>query len=451
MAFITADRVKDTSTTTGTGSITVSGAPPTGYRTFSAVLSAADTFYYCIQGQTTAEFEVGLGTYSSANVFARTTVLASSNSNSAVSFSAGIKNVFITLAATKTLQLNPSSSVTVPTVIGGTTASSSLTLQSTSGVGTTDSILFKVGNNGATTAMTVGTSGNVGIGTSSPSNALSVARSSGEAIISITNSGTTSSWLTLSPGSGGVGYIHNVGNTSTVFTTNGTERMRIDTSGNVGIGTSSPGTQLNVYKSTATQVAIRPQNSLAYADFGPISDGTVYGPYAAPAASTGLIVGTSNSNPVQIWTNGAERMRINSSGNVGIGTASPNNSLTVSRAGADVARFVNSGSNGGDWQLKIGGGGFEDRKFMVADRYSGADDARLAIDSNGNVGIGTSSPSASAILDAQSTTKGVRFPNMTTTQKNAISSPAAGLVVFDTTLAKLCVYSGSAWQTITSI
>jgi hypothetical protein len=66
------------------------------------------------------------------------------------------------------------------------------------------------------------------------------------------------------------------------------------------------------------------------------------------------------------------------------------------------------------------------------------------------VGIGTTSPSASAILDAQSTTKGVRMPNMTTTQKNAIASPAAGLMVYDTTLAKLCVYT-TAWETITSI
>lgn len=66
------------------------------------------------------------------------------------------------------------------------------------------------------------------------------------------------------------------------------------------------------------------------------------------------------------------------------------------------------------------------------------------------VGIGTA-PIASAVLDIQSTTRGVRFPNMTTTQKNAVTSPAAGLVVFDTTLAKLCVYSGSAWQTITSV
>jgi hypothetical protein len=69
----------------------------------------------------------------------------------------------------------------------------------------------------------------------------------------------------------------------------------------------------------------------------------------------------------------------------------------------------------------------------------------------GSLGIGTASPDASAILDVQSTTKGVRMPNMTTTQKNAIASPAAGLMVFDTNLAKLCVYTGAAWQTITSI
>jgi hypothetical protein len=75
---------------------------------------------------------------------------------------------------------------------------------------------------------------------------------------------------------------------------------------------------------------------------------------------------------------------------------------------------------------------------------------RVRVDSAGNVGVGTTA-NASALLDVQSTTKGVRMPNMTTTQKNAISSPAAGLMVFDTTLAKLCVYTGSAWQTVTSV
>jgi hypothetical protein len=81
-------------------------------------------------------------------------------------------------------------------------------------------------------------------------------------------------------------------------------------------------------------------------------------------------------------------------------------------------------------------------KFYIG----GVENMRLT---NTGLGIGTTA-NASAILDAQSTTKGVRMPNMTTTQKNAIASPAAGLIVFDTTLAKLCVYTGAAWQTITS-
>jgi hypothetical protein len=111
MAHITADRVRDTSTSTGTGSFTVSGTAPTGFRTLSAVLSVSDTFYYAIQGQGSSEWEVGLGTYSSANVFARTTILSSSNSGSVVTFSAGTKDVFLTLAATKTIQRDASGNV----------------------------------------------------------------------------------------------------------------------------------------------------------------------------------------------------------------------------------------------------------------------------------------------------------------------------------------------------
>ena len=111
MAHITADRVRDTSTSTSTGNFTVSGTAPTGFRTLSAVLSVGDTFYYAIQSQGLNEWEVGLGTYSSANVFARTTVLSSSNAGSAVSFSAGTKDVFLTLAATKTIQREADGSV----------------------------------------------------------------------------------------------------------------------------------------------------------------------------------------------------------------------------------------------------------------------------------------------------------------------------------------------------
>jgi hypothetical protein len=68
----------------------------------------------------------------------------------------------------------------------------------------------------------------------------------------------------------------------------------------------------------------------------------------------------------------------------------------------------------------------------------------------GNLLIGTTTNVASSILTLASTTKGFLPPRMTTTQKNAISSPAAGLVVYDTTLNKLCVFT-TAWETITSI
>lgn len=123
MAFITADRVLDSSTSTGTGAFVVSGTPAAGYRTFSAVMSVGDTCYYSIQGQTTSEWEVGLGTYSSANTLTRTTVYSSSNAGSAVTFSAGTKNVFITMVASKSPQLDPTGNVTAL----GTPASATLT------------------------------------------------------------------------------------------------------------------------------------------------------------------------------------------------------------------------------------------------------------------------------------------------------------------------------------
>jgi hypothetical protein len=97
MALVLADRVKETTTTTGTGTITLLGAV-SGYQSFS-VVGNANTTYYAIVGATT-EWEVGIGTYtSSGTTLSRDTVLASSNSGSLVSFSAGTKDVFLTLPA----------------------------------------------------------------------------------------------------------------------------------------------------------------------------------------------------------------------------------------------------------------------------------------------------------------------------------------------------------------
>jgi hypothetical protein len=75
----------------------------------------------------------------------------------------------------------------------------------------------------------------------------------------------------------------------------------------------------------------------------------------------------------------------------------------------------------------------------------------MTINSSGNVLIGTTTNAASSKLTVESTTQGFLPPRMTTTQKNAISSPATGLVIYDTTLNKLCVRTASAWETITSL
>ena len=72
------------------------------------------------------------------------------------------------------------------------------------------------------------------------------------------------------------------------------------------------------------------------------------------------------------------------------------------------------------------------------------------LNSTGGFLFGATTVDASAALQVDSTTKGFLPPRMTTTEKNAITTPATGLVVFDTTLAKLCVYTGAAWETVTS-
>lgn len=92
------DRVKETTTTTGTGTITLAGAS-TGFRTFGSVLTTGDTCFYTI-ASSGSEWEVGTGTYTtSGTTLSRDTVLSSSNSGSLVNFSAGTKDVFLTLPA----------------------------------------------------------------------------------------------------------------------------------------------------------------------------------------------------------------------------------------------------------------------------------------------------------------------------------------------------------------
>lgn len=113
MALVLKDRVKETTSTTGTGAISLGGAVA-NFQAFSAVLSDADTTYYAIIDVTNSDYEVGLGTYSSGgNTLARTTILESSNGGSAVSFGAGSKNVFIAYPAEKSVYLDDSNQLVI--------------------------------------------------------------------------------------------------------------------------------------------------------------------------------------------------------------------------------------------------------------------------------------------------------------------------------------------------
>jgi hypothetical protein len=221
---------------------------------------------------------------------------------------------------------------------------------------------------------------------------------------------------------------------------------------NVGIGTSSPQRKLHSYGGASDNCILA--TSLA---------GNAYIGFADVGTTdqTGLSVRMGSSGNGMVFQTGGttERMRIDSSGNVGIGTNASYGRFAVvpastptTVAGANQIQIGESSSNTA-YRLQIGylNNGANGFNGSIQSYDNGGASNLLLNATGGNVGIGTSSPSASAILDAQSTTKGVRMPNMTTTQKNAISSPATGLMVFDTTLSKLCVYSGAAWQTITSV
>jgi hypothetical protein len=323
-----------------------------------------------------------------------------------------------------------------------------------------------------TERMRIDSSGNLGIGTSSPGARLHTAGSkvifqSAGPSQGLVQFGTTDTTHYISGGNDYLGMdISSVGtgNTGIHFITgtsgSGSETMRLDASGNLGIGTSS----IPAVGST-TVLAVGNSNGGTQAI---VQSGSIV--YRTSASTSGVDCFNPNASPIQWYTSGFGRMTLDASGNLGLGVtpsawSTPafqvKNASFNSLSGQDLRLYQNLYYNGANYIYQTSNPASLFLQYQnsftwyLASSGTAGNTATLTqamtLDNSGNLGIGTTSPSASAILDAQSTTKGVRMPNMTTTQKNAISSPAAGLMVFDTTLSKLCVYSGSAWQTITSV
>lgn len=174
MAFVVADRVRESSTTTGTGPMTLAGAV-IGYQSFGSAIGAGNTTYYTISNPGVNEWEVGIGTVGSGTL-ARTTVLASSTGTSLVSFTAGSKDVFVTYPAegavfadnaiTLTNKTISGSSNTLTNIGNGSLTNSAVTIGSTSvSLGATATSLSGLTSVSATT-FTGSLSGNASTATS---------------------------------------------------------------------------------------------------------------------------------------------------------------------------------------------------------------------------------------------------------------------------------------------
>jgi hypothetical protein len=253
----------------------------------------------------------------------------------------------------------------------------------------------------------------LGIGTNAPTSKLSISSASA----------TILDWSRTASASGYL-YVTNIrtgGQPGTVFGSDyfsfrnaSLENYIVSESNRLGIGTNNDALtsrlQVKGSGSTSATTSLLVQNSAATqvlkaTDDGKLTIGTNAGNGGAllfqyPNLSNGVYWGDDYSN---IW-----------------------GSITLSRSSGEMRIFA---ASGGYFQT-----------FFT----QGAE--RMRINDAGRIGIGTAAPNASSLVDMTSTTQGFLPPRMTTTQKNAITSPAAGLVVYDSTTNKLCCYNGSTWN-----
>jgi hypothetical protein len=181
-----------------------------------------------------------------------------------------------------------------------------------------------------------------------------------------------------------------------------TERMRIDSSGNVGIGTSSPSSRLEIV-GTNPKITVNANDTI---NGRTATLSLISGTSGDPSSTCQIMYGASNSTSagtlVFVEGDGTERARIDSSGNVGIGATSSLKKLTVKGSTADrTVEVIDDDSNDAAIMLQLSGAqeftlGVDrtDNSFRIADSGALGTNDRLVIDSSGNVGIGTSSPSA---------------------------------------------------------
>ena len=362
MALVLADRIKETTTTAGAGTITLAGAS-TGYRSFATV-GDGNTTYYTIAGQNTNEWEVGIGTYTAAGTtLSRTTVLSSSNAGSLVVFSAGTKDVFVTYPAGKSINQDAVGGVTINAPTSGaalsltgssgtasilTATRGSDTFYVTSGggganIGTSSSSTFNLYTNN-TVRTQISADGNTTINAPTSGDALTVngvgtysinvagAASANGAIVLRGNGLAAGSGLLIAQGSDTNSYITAQNNASLFIGTNNVSRVTVNSTGNVTINAPTSGFALTVSGQTQLNAAADDQvlqiraNSNPYVSF---YQGATLAGYVQAAGSNFYLV-QSTAGTMYFNTGGNNRLGIANTGGVTINTPTSGYALAVS-------------------------------------------------------------------------------------------------------------------------
>jgi hypothetical protein len=256
MALVLEDRVREQSTTIGTGTFTLTGAV-IGYQTFSGAVGNGNTTYYTISNPGTTEWEVGIGTVS-AGQLARTTILSSSNTGSIVTFTAGTKDVFVTYPSEKAVYLDASGNVSaLGTVNSGTWQGTAITVP--------------YGGTGATSFTSGALIKGAGTGPLAPASASDIVAQIGSTAVAnattaVNLAGGIASQIPYQSAAGTTVFIPN-GTSGQVLKSNGTSAPSWEDSSNVAVTTFSAGTT-GFTPSTATGGAVTLSGTLAISNGG---------------------------------------------------------------------------------------------------------------------------------------------------------------------------------------